>query len=513
MAEETCTLLPGVFGILVQCFLFAASIAVLVFKKLREKSDRTWNVFLLDGSKQIIGAGFVHFLNMLAAIVLGDELVGDPCDWYWMNIVVDTTFGVFLEYVWLMALTLLLTRFLGDVAVVRFGEYTDKFGTIDRVVYAKQLGLWLCCISGMKVIVVLLLILCANQLFFVSQLILMLVSWNSQVKLIFVMVLTPICMNSLQFWITDNFLQKGGVSVRECSRGCYGYCTGCCHWVYCKITGKEMHGEDHDYDRRRHSSRMSTSREEDDHGGHRHSVPASRTPQRSGRSSLRALVEPLLASDAQHDRFEEERAAYVDQLEQMRVLLEEYSTAAETARREKEAAKAMAKRSQDEMLDAQEHLHRVQQDIRLQGEREELLRSHLSIKEERERQLTLRVRQLEYSYSSAGAAANAVFVAEVSAATVAAHSASNAANASAWRVPLAIGDSAMLTCSVAAAERAVIDCEATSIMDEFVATSSKAPSACAPTPTRPPVEEPSPLRDLVHALRIDMHNRVGQEPM
>lgn len=74
------------------------------------------------------------------------------------------------------------------------------------------------------------------------------------------------------------------------------------------------------------------------------------------------------------------------------------------------------------MLDAKEQLHKVQQDVRLERTEKELLRDRLLVKEEREQQLILRIQQLEFNYSAAGAAANAVFAAEVSAASVAASS-------------------------------------------------------------------------------------------
>lgn len=218
---STCTLLPGLFGVLVQCALLFVSITVLVVKKLQERSDRSWRVFLLDSSKQLFGAGFIHLLNMLTSTLLGDNLQGDPCDWYWMSIMVDTTLGVFLEYLWLLVLTQVLERVLdeSDMEDLRFGEYSGDDGKIYLDTYAKQLGLWFCCIIGMKIVVILLLVLFQTPLLTLSSILLLLFSWSAHVKLIFVMVVTPCFMNAFQFWVTDNFIQKGGASYKTLTQG------------------------------------------------------------------------------------------------------------------------------------------------------------------------------------------------------------------------------------------------------------------------------------------------------
>merc|ERR1711988_1469774 len=75
---------------------------------------------------------------------------------------------------------------------------------------------------------------------------------------------------------------------------------------------------------------------------------------------------------------------------------------------------------EERMRDALEKAYKAEQEKRLILEEQRLLRDRLAVKEEREKQLLLRIQQLEFSYKAAGNAANAVFAAEVSAATVAA---------------------------------------------------------------------------------------------
>lgn len=467
---EACTLFPGLFGAAVQCLLFLTSATVLVLKKLREKSDRTWRVFMLDSSKQVLGAGFVHVLNMVLSTILGNDMEGDACDWYWMHIMLDTTLGVFLEYLWLLALIKLLVRLTGDMSSFRFGEYTDAAGRVDRIIYAKQLGVWLSCIIGMKLIVVTLLVFFLNEFVFVARMFLLAVSWNTHLKLICVMLVTPCCMNSIQFWLTDNFIQKGGISIQEVAHGCASCCTGCTGWVFHKITGKKQERRsdhlDHlpitlsvnKHDRNHHSReedgsesnfsevcdlsmpllhnpfhRAPSSSASDrpsvrSDDGHRHSVHSNgghSLNNSRGRSSLH--THPLGYIDEEHlqeaaEAFEEQRSAYQGRLEQLQGKIADLESASAHDRREKESAEAQAKANEDKMLDANEQLHKLQQDLRMHTHEKDLLRDRLAVKEEHERQLMLRVQQLEFNYSAAGAAANAVFAAEVSAASVAAAS-------------------------------------------------------------------------------------------
>jgi len=223
--RDFCHVLPGWTGCAVQVLLFLITVGVLVAMKVREGTKRTWVDFTLDSSKQIIGAGWVHVMNLLCAVVLGRITSGDTCDeceWYWINIVLDTTVGVGVQYVLLRALTNLVLRCLqssSSRALLPVGGVAEDFSTGDyrsretgKVLpkrYLKQLALWLVVVSGMKLSIVLLMIVCSAPLQFLASIALKPFIQRPATKLIVVMVLTPMCMNAFQFWVTDNFLQKG----------------------------------------------------------------------------------------------------------------------------------------------------------------------------------------------------------------------------------------------------------------------------------------------------------------
>jgi hypothetical protein len=47
-------------------------------------------------SKQIVSAAIAHFLNVILAFILSKNNDTDECVWYFVNIFIDTTFGVFI---------------------------------------------------------------------------------------------------------------------------------------------------------------------------------------------------------------------------------------------------------------------------------------------------------------------------------------------------------------------------------------------------------------------------------
>lgn len=208
MAE--CHLLAGVFGYAVQGILFLLALGSLVVKKITGPADRTWYMFSLDSSKQLAGAGWIHILNLLFAHHLAEHFNSadtDACDWYAVNIIVDCTLGVFVEYLLLGGLLVMLAACLGENNGFESGEYRDESGAVDYCRYVKQLGLWLFIVSCMKVSMMGVMYLGHNWLVGAAD---VLYGWfdNEKAKLLAVMVFTPWVMNSFQFWMVDNIIRK-----------------------------------------------------------------------------------------------------------------------------------------------------------------------------------------------------------------------------------------------------------------------------------------------------------------
>mmetsp|Transcript_137550 Transcript_137550/g.357426 ORF Transcript_137550/g.357426 Transcript_137550/m.357426 type:complete len:271 (+) Transcript_137550:122-934(+) len=210
--DKPCALLPGLFGIFVQGLLFSSSMATLLYKKKSEEwSDpgnaRSWPTFLMDSSKQFIGFGFVHVLNLVCAALLGSSLEGSGCDWYWVNIMIDDTVGVAIEYFFLKHLTTFFEMLSYHQGIFISGDYKDMAGNTIPKKYFAQLFVWLLCVTLMKSIVVAFMLGFHRQISFVAHSVVGLFS-SAEARLMFVMVFTPIVMNAVQFWITDNFIKK-----------------------------------------------------------------------------------------------------------------------------------------------------------------------------------------------------------------------------------------------------------------------------------------------------------------
>ena len=85
-------------------------------------SCKNFPLILKDISKQLISSLSAHILNIFLALIL-ENLVeeGDGCLWYLVNLTVDTTFGVFLCFIFISIIEMFALR--NGIDVLRSGEY------------------------------------------------------------------------------------------------------------------------------------------------------------------------------------------------------------------------------------------------------------------------------------------------------------------------------------------------------------------------------------------------------
>lgn len=196
--------------------LFTFVVIGLILKKKREKSGRTWAEFILDSSKQMIGASWLHVLNIVFSFAL-HSLGGDECTWYWIHITMDTTLGVFVNYqLHKLIYKLIIPRFCSPSIAAKFksGDYGTP-GNIHWSKYFTQLFVWLFIVTIMKCTMVLIMLVAYVPLVAIASFILSPFNSSPSLKLIVVMVFTPLIMNTVQFWITDSFTRKKPSSSNE----------------------------------------------------------------------------------------------------------------------------------------------------------------------------------------------------------------------------------------------------------------------------------------------------------
>lgn len=189
-----------------QAVLAICSLSLLL-KKLREGQARSWPSFLLDASKQLIGAGWALLLEAHAF----DAGTG-TCEDRWMRSLLDATFVVLVE---LLALSLVAAALAGSGSHAGegdlvCGEYQDPKGSFVLAKYMKQLAIWLGAILCAEWAMSTLLSKLSGELNEASGAMLSVVSWSPGLENVVVGLIGPCAGGALKVWLTDDFLCAGG---------------------------------------------------------------------------------------------------------------------------------------------------------------------------------------------------------------------------------------------------------------------------------------------------------------
>ncbi|KAG5518242.1 hypothetical protein PMAC_003038 [Pneumocystis sp. 'macacae'] len=158
-------------------------------------------VRLFDVSKQVIGAGVIHTLNVLISDIIGfnekEKGFSNPCVWYLLNILTDTTVGI--PILWLMLRIIgKVCNFMGCIGT-KSGDYDGDPPRITWFIYI--IGL-----ISMKILIIPIL-----KIPILDNTANWLLSWTiSQEKLqiFFTMFFIPLIMNILQYWVIDTIIAK-----------------------------------------------------------------------------------------------------------------------------------------------------------------------------------------------------------------------------------------------------------------------------------------------------------------
>lgn len=190
--------LNGHFGIIVQLVLAFTAFSVLIVKRLREPADerRSVMIWFCDTSKQAAGAMFIHFANVFLAMWSKST---DPCTWYFINYLLDTTVGLLVIWFVLKMLHVLASR--KNWHKLKMGEYGEppRFKT-----WLFQCMAYLAVMLTEKIVI--LILFQFNFWTGVKKLILKPISGYPKLELVVVLLLVPFVINALMFWVVDNFL-------------------------------------------------------------------------------------------------------------------------------------------------------------------------------------------------------------------------------------------------------------------------------------------------------------------
>ncbi|XP_063717352.1 store-operated calcium entry regulator STIMATE-like [Symsagittifera roscoffensis] len=176
-------------------------------KRIREPPDvrRNLKIWFYDTSKQAVGAALIHFINIFTSSYYS----GDPCTWYIISFLLDSTLGLLVIYVGLFISQVIARRsHLDQLLLGQYGHTTSE-----------QVRAWL------SQFAVYLVVLCVEKLSIalfmiphfwhkIRDLLLLPFSDSPDLELIVTMLIIPFTVNALMFWLVDNFLMQHGQQER-----------------------------------------------------------------------------------------------------------------------------------------------------------------------------------------------------------------------------------------------------------------------------------------------------------
>ncbi|KAJ5934548.1 hypothetical protein N7466_004095 [Penicillium verhagenii] len=184
----------------------------LVFKRWKERPQRPIKVWAFDVSKQVFGSFMLHLANLLMSMFSAGQLEirmdykPNPCSFYLLNLGIDTTLGIPILIVALRILNLIAsyTILANPPESIESGNYSNppraSWWFKQSIIYF--LGLLI-----MKICVFFLI-----QLFpFIIKVGDWALRWtegNTALQITFVMLLFPVTMNAIQYYIIDTFIKK-----------------------------------------------------------------------------------------------------------------------------------------------------------------------------------------------------------------------------------------------------------------------------------------------------------------
>ncbi|XP_060064639.1 store-operated calcium entry regulator STIMATE-like [Ylistrum balloti] len=190
--------LMGPLGLLVQAVLAFLAFTSLIVKRYCEPEyeRRPWKIWTFDTSKQAFGAMVIHFAN----VYLADIFQGDPCTWYFISFMLDSTIGLFVVYLGLKMTQIVVKKY--NYQSLKFGEYGNP---PECNAWVGQCGLYILVMILEKFLMTLLV-----QFNFWKDVRSFLMSpvKDPHVELIIVMFIIPLIVNAFIFWVVDNFLKR-----------------------------------------------------------------------------------------------------------------------------------------------------------------------------------------------------------------------------------------------------------------------------------------------------------------
>jgi STIMATE family len=231
--EDTgeCKLL-GPFALLVQAALGLLALLSLVYKRWRERPQRPVKIWAFDASKQVFGTALLHLANLFMSMLSAGQIeaaiaraaansIGaaedrprpNPCSFYLLNLAIDTTIGIPILIVLLRLIHAgaSLTPIANPPESIKSGNYGQP---PKATWWLKQSILYFLGLLGMKACVFLIFTLCP-WIIMVGNWALRWTEGNEAIQIAFVMLIFPLIMNALQYYIIDSFIKNNKPALED----------------------------------------------------------------------------------------------------------------------------------------------------------------------------------------------------------------------------------------------------------------------------------------------------------
>jgi STIMATE family len=146
-------------------------------------------------------------MNVMSALILSQKKGNNPCLWYFITLILDTTLGILIAYIILKIIENVSKQYGWSKLISgNYSEETEEEN--DLAAWALQLMVWVTIVAVTKGFL-LFSTLYFNSFFTqVGKYILDPFQSKPKAELVFVMIIVPTIMNIFQFWVQDNFLKS-----------------------------------------------------------------------------------------------------------------------------------------------------------------------------------------------------------------------------------------------------------------------------------------------------------------
>ena len=210
-----CELLQGFYAYLLQILLGVLAFSSLLVKKRFENPQRTWVVWGLDVSKQLLSAVCAHFIAILFSLYLSSKSkVEYQCGWYLISFINDTTLGVLLSYCLLKLIELTAKKNSWD-HLSNSGNYVDNYNMVNYRSYYLQVGIWVFIVIISKSLCGCLLVSFSFVFTHMASGLCNIFTGHPHLMLAFVMLIGPLCLNLVQALLQDWFLKYNKIQNNQ----------------------------------------------------------------------------------------------------------------------------------------------------------------------------------------------------------------------------------------------------------------------------------------------------------